>query len=506
MKPIHKYKLNPRGMLRLAVASSILSLLSACVSYTGIESHSQLKTLSGNTSVDIYGQQNGQWPDTSWAKDIGGQELQDLIDEALSNSPTLKVAAARISAARAASDYISADRLPKVNGVFENTYQRFTENGIYPPPLAGNYYSDNELALRASYDVDFWGKNEAEMRSALSQEQVVTAEQQTARLILSSSVARTWLQLARQYAQLDLSKRQLAIREKFDKLIAQRVQAGLDTKSDIQQGLVQVSALKNDISSWESAIALSRNQLAALLGAEPARGLQIPKPHFEMKQGNGLPANLPLELLSRRPDIVAARWRVEASQGEIDSAKTQFYPNINIIGFAGLSDIGPGTGLDRLFKSGSLAIGVGPSIHLPIFEGGRLRAQLESKVAGYDIAVASYNQSLTDALHDVADQIQTINTSQTQLMEQVKAEQATKISLQLAQQRQQAGTANMLPVLTAESALLTQQKQSLDITYRQAESQINLIKALGGGYDSKVESSNSKTSSVTQASNKAEAA
>ena len=303
-----------------------------------------------------------------------------------------------------------------------------------------------------------------------------------------------------------MSKRQLAIREKFDKLIAQRVQAGLDTKSDIQQGLVQVSALKNDISSWESAIALSRNQLAALLGAEPARGLQIPKPHFEMKQGNGLPANLPLELLSRRPDIVAARWRVEASQGEIDSAKTQFYPNINIIGFAGLSDIGPGTGLDRLFKSGSLAIGVGPSIHLPIFEGGRLRAQLKSKVAGYDIAVASYNQSLTDALHDVADQIQTINTSQTQLMEQVKAEQATKISLQLAQQRQQAGTANMLPVLTAESALLTQQKQSLDITYRQAESQINLIKALGGGYDSKVESSNSKTSSVTQASNQAEAA
>jgi len=344
------------------------------------------------------------------------------------------------------------------------------------------------------------------MRSALSREQVATAEQQSARLMLSGSVARTWLQLARQYAQLDLSKRQLAIRENFDKLIAQRVKAGLDTKSDIQQGLVQVSALKNDISSWESAIALSRNQLAALLGEEPARGLQIPQPHYELKQSYHLPANLPLELLSRRPDIVAARWRVEASQGEIDATKTQFYPNINIIGFAGLSDIGPDSGLERLFKSGSLAVGIGPSIHLPVFEGGRLRAQLKNKITGYDIAVASYNQSLTDALHDVADQIQTIKTSEIQLKEQAKAEQATKVTLQLAQQRQQAGTANMLPVLMAESALLTQQKQSLDISFRQAESQINLIKALGGGYDSKTETSNSKTSSATQASNKAEAA
>ena len=267
-----------------------------------------------------------------------------------------------------------------------------------------------------------------------------------------------------------------------------------------------MSALKNDISSWESAIALTRNQLAALLGEEPARGALIARPQYQPSQNLQLPANLPLELLSRRPDIVAARWRVEANQSDIDIGKTQFYPNINIIGFAGLSDIGTGAGLENFFKSSSLILGVGPSIHLPIFEGGRLRAQLKNKVANYDVAVATYNQSLTDALHDVADQLQTIKVSEIQAKEQAKAEQATKISLQLAQQRQQAGTANMLPVLSAESALLTQQKQTLDISFRRAESQINLIKALGGGYDSKADTTNSMSIPATQVTNKPEAA
>ena len=506
MKPLYKHKFNSCGVLRLAVAASALSMLTACVSFNGIESHSKLNALSTSSNIDIYGQQNGKWPDSNWAKSIGGQGLQELIDAALANNPTLQAASARINAARAASDYVGANKLPSVNAGFDSTYQRYTENGLIPPPLAGNYYTDNEFAISASYDVDFWGKHQAEMRSALSQEKVANAEQQSARLMLSNAVARSWIQLARQYAQLDLSQQQLIIREKFDQLIAQRVKAGLDTKTDIQQGLIQLSALRNDISAWESAIALTRNQLAALLGEEPTRGLQIPKPRYEPEQNISLPANLPLELLSRRPDIVAARWRVEAGQSDIDAAKTQFYPNINIIGFAGLSDIGSGAGLEQFFKSSSLVVGAGPSIHLPIFDGGRLRAQLKNKVANYDIAVATYNQSLTDALHDVADQIQALKTCEIQANEQSKALQATKINLQLAQQRQQAGTANMLPVLSAQSALLTQQKQSLDIAFRQAESQINLIKALGGGYDGKAEQVNSKNTPATPASNKPEAA
>ncbi|WP_230412146.1 efflux transporter outer membrane subunit [Undibacterium hunanense] len=468
-------------LMRALAAASAFSLLSACVSYQGIQSQVQLKTLNADSGAFPGQGGSGNWPDSQWASSIGGADLQKLIDQALQNNPSLQVAAARLQAAKAITASVGANELPSVNASFDSTYQRFTEKGLIPPPLAGTYNTNNQLALNASYEFDFWGKHSAEMRAALSQEKVAEAEGQSVRLMLGNAIARSWLQLARQAAQLELSKQQLAIREKFDQLTQQRVKAGLETKTETQQSLIQLSGLKNDIAQWQEAIALTRNQIAALQGLGPEQGRAIPLPQFRQAADTALPGSLPLELLGRRPDIVAARWRVEASQGEVDVAKTQFYPNINLVGFAGLSSLG----LSNLLQSGSSIIGVGPAIRLPIFEGGRLRAQLKGKVASYDVAVATYNQSLTDALHEVADQVQILQASQAQATEQKAAEQAARVSLQLAQQRQKAGTANMLPVLAAESAVLSQQKLSLDIAIRHTESQINLIKALGGGYDSK---------------------
>lgn len=462
----------------LLAASSAVALLSACVSFSGIQSNAQLKSLTADSSASALPNQTGVWPDASWAQSIGGQPLQDLIDAAIADHPSLQVAAARVTAARAYVEATGADKLPTVGASLDNTYQRFTEHGLIPPPLAGGYISDNEFALSVSYEVDFWGKRSAEMRGALSKEKTALAEQQSARLVLSSAIAHAWVQLARQYAQLDLSTQQLAIREKLDKLTQQRVKAGLDTRTDTEQSLVQVSSLKAEITQWQEAIALSRNQLAALLGQGPERGQNIPRPELAQISNAALPAQLPSELLGRRPDIVAARWHVEATQGDIDTAKTQFYPNINLNGFIGLSSLG----VADFFKSGSAIVGAGPSIRLPIFEGGRLRAQLKSKVAAYDAAVASYNQSLTDALHEVADQVQSIKAAEEQNKNQRIAEQASERTFELAQQRQKAGTANLLPVLTAENALISQRKILLDNQMRRADLQINLIKALGGGF------------------------
>jgi NodT family efflux transporter outer membrane factor (OMF) lipoprotein len=188
---------------------------------------------------------------------------------------------------------------------------------------------------------------------------------------------------------------------------------------------------------------------------------------------------LPLALLGRRPDIVAARWRVEAAQGDIDSAKTAFYPNINLKAFAGFSAFG----LTNLLDSGSRVAGIGPAITVPIFNGGRLRSQLKGKVAAYEGAVASYNQSLTEALHEVADQVQSLRAVEVQGNNQRQATAAAAQTLTLAQQRYQVGTANMLHVLAAESAWLAQRKLQLDTQARRVDLEVGLIKALGGGFD-----------------------
>ena len=464
---------------RTLSAAGVTLALAGCASFSGIGTHATLQPAAGFSTTLTLPDQGGSWPTAQWATEFGGPQLQALVDEALAGNPGLQVAAARVAAAQAAADATGATALPSVGGSFSATRQRYTENGVIPPPLAGAYKTDAQLALNFRYDFDFWGKNGAALRSALSQRKLSQAEQYNARLVLATAVARSWLQLGRSSMQYDLVSQQLQTRDALDRLTRQRLAAGLDTQSDTQFSLQQAATLRVEQAQWQEAIALSRNQLAALLGSGPDRGLTIERPILPTPSATLLPSSLPLTLLGRRPDIVAARWRIEAAQGQIDYAKAQFYPNIDIMAFAGFSSLG----LSNLVQSSSRIVGIGPAIRLPIFEGGALRAQLSSQVAGYDGAVASYNQSLTEALHDVADQVQSLRIAEVQASNQQQATAAAMRTLTLAQQRRRVGTINQLQLLASEGALQLQRRAEFDTQARRLDLRVGLIKALGGGFD-----------------------
>lgn len=466
--------------VRLLTAASMLALLSACANFSGIHSDSTVlgvRDIGSDASLPAEG---GQWPDLGWAIGIGGAPLQALIDEALAGSPSLHVTEARVNAARAVVESARAAAGPTIGAGFTSTRQRYTENGLVPPPLAGQYATDSLLALNFSHDFDFWGRHDAALRAALAQGRVAQAEQYAARLMLSTAIARAWVQLARQQGQLDLAQKQMAARQKIDELTRLRVRAGLDTQSDTEQARQQIAILRAEQSQWQEAMALTRNQVAALLGQGPDRGQSILPGRMpgQAAQQHALPDALPAGLLGRRPDIVAARWRVEAAQGDIDVSKAQFYPNVNLMAFAGYSSLG----LPELLKAGSRIVGVGPAIRLPIFENGSLRARLKASVATYDAAVGSYNQTLTEALHDVADQVQSLRGVREQSGHVQAAVEAAANSVRLARERERVGTANMLPALAAEMALLAQTKVALELDARSADLHVGLIKALGGGF------------------------
>jgi NodT family efflux transporter outer membrane factor (OMF) lipoprotein len=473
---MHRLSGKSQTLLTLGVAAVMLS---ACASFNGIGSSAALRSPADYaTTVSLPGQA-GTWPDSSWANALGGAPLQALINEALAGNPNLQAAAARLAAAWAITEAAGAAAQPTVSAGVNSTYQRFTENGLVPPPLAGSFQSDNRLALNFSYDLDFWGRHGADLRGALAQAKAAEAEQHAARLWLTTAIAHAWVQLARQHAQLDLTEQQLQLRQKIERLTQQRISAGLDNQTDNSQAQLQLSALRAEQSQWQEAIALTRHQIAALLGQGPDRGLQIARPLLSPTTDVALPDQLPLALLGRRPDIVASRWSVEAALGDTESAKAAFYPNINLAAFAGLSSLG----LSSLLEGGSRIVGIGPAISLPLFDGGRLRAQLKSKVAAYDGAVATYNQTLITALHEVADQVQSLRAAEVQHRHQQSAAQAAAHALKLAQQRLQVGTANLLHVLAAESAWLVQSKLELDTQMRRTDLKLGLIKALGGGFD-----------------------
>jgi NodT family efflux transporter outer membrane factor (OMF) lipoprotein len=189
-------------------------------------------------------------------------------------------------------------------------------------------------------------------------------------------------------------------------------------------------------------------------------------------------SSLSADLLGRRADIVAARWRVEAARNDVANAKTQFYPNINLMAFAGFSSIG----LDQLLKSGSQQWGGGPALSLPLFDSGRLRANLSGKTAERDAAVESYNSTVINAVHDALDQLTSAQSIALQQTQQTQAAQAAEDAWAVMQQRQRAGLTNALQVLTAQSAVLEQRRLGADLATRALQNQVALAHALGGGF------------------------
>ena len=192
--------------------------------------------------------------------------------------------------------------------------------------------------------------------------------------------------------------------------------------------------------------------------------------------------NVPSDLLGRRADIAAARWRVEAATQDVDVARAQFYPNINLVAFAGYSSIG----LDRLFDAGSQQWGVGPALRLPLFDGGRLRANLRGKVAELDGAIESYNAAVLDAVREVADQLASGQAIGRQQQSQRQAQASAESAYGIAVQRYDAGLGNLLQVLGAETAVLNQRRQGVDLAARALDNQVALMRALGGGYQAEL--------------------
>lgn len=412
-----------------------------------------------------------------WWRAFHEPTLDALIERALAGNPTLKAAEARRQRALAAVAGARAASGPQLNASADATRERLSATSIYPPPLGGSTVTFANAQLAASWEIDFFGRNRAAIESALGTERAARADVQAARILLASNVARAYGHLGRLLEQRDIAARLLAEREETLSLIRQRVRGGLDTNVELRQGEGAIPEARQQVEQIDEQVALTRHALAAL-SAQPPGALD--DLHVTLRDVRTLPvpAMVPADLLGRRADIAAARARVEAAEGDVKSAKAQFYPNINLAAFAGFSSIG----LSGLLKAGSEQYGAGPAIRLPIFDAGRLRASLRGKTADLDAAIESYNGAVLEAVRDVADQVASLRSIDRQQADQDRALASAESAYDLALQRYRAGLSTYLTVLNAESAVLNQRRQAIDLKARVLDVQIGLIRALGGGY------------------------
>jgi len=467
--------MNNRLSSRRLTALAASLALAGCANMSVIEPQSSVRDAR---SVGLEQQAAGAFvPAADWWREFGDEQLDQLVAQALQGNPSLKLAQARLARAQAASDVAEAARLPQASGSLDLTRQRFTADGAVPPPLAGAILNSGTLQLSASWELDFFGKNQAALDAALGSARAAQADAEAARVLLASNVARAYFQLARVNGNLAVAQRTLAQRQESLRLVQDRVQAGLDTRLELRESEGALPDARQQIEALREQSALAQHALAALTGQGNQAVVRV-QPSLAAVKPMAIPAQLTADLLGQRADIVAARWRIEAAGYDVKNAKAQFYPNINLAAFAGLSSIG----LGRLLDAGSQQWGFGPAIRLPIFEAGRLRANLRGKTADLDAAVESYNAAVLDAIHDAADQIASSQSIARQQAEQRDAQSAAEDAYAIALQRYQAGLGTYLNVLTAETAVLNQRRLGVDLAARALDTQIALIRAFGGGY------------------------
>jgi len=462
---------------RAALAAPLLAalLMAGCASTEGIAPTAKM------IQPRQLGLQPAQtaFPRADWWTAFHDPELDRLIATALADNPTLQVAQARLAQARALAQNAGSALEPKLGAAVSSTRQQFSNSYIYGP-FGGNWYTDNSALLQGSWELDFFGKNRQTLQAAIGEAHAAAAQEQAARVLLSTNVASAYVNLARLIAAQDVLQQTLQQREQMLTLVRDRVRAGLETTVQEKQALAEVPQIRLQLDQTAVQIAQARNLLAALMGQGPQATVTL-SPRLASLPTLGLPDTLPAALIGRRADIVAARWQVQAALHGVKAARAAFYPDINLTAFAGFSALG----FSQWLTGNAQTLGVGPALTLPIFEGGALRAQLRGKSALADQAIAQYNATLVDAVHEVADAIAARQSISQQIAQQEQALAAAQDAMRLVDQRYKAGLSNYLTVLTVQSAVLKLQQAGVDLKAQAVADDVALIRALGGGYTAK---------------------
>lgn len=466
----------------LVVAAT--ALLSGCADFSGIAPQAELRSATGIGLKDppplIAAELDAVSAPNPWWEQFGDPRLDALVEQALQNSPSLRVAQVRTARARAVIARVDADRQVQVTGSAEASRQRFSGRGFYPPPIGGSEYELATVQATASYEFDWFGKSRAALNVAVGQTAAAQADAQAARLLLAAQVTRHHIALLRLQAQRELLEQTLVQRQRIAEISALRFKAGLESELEPLLNNPSVPEIRRQIAEVQEHAALLENAMAALIGqplfGPGAQATQLGR--LQDLRSTPVPENLMLDLLGRRPDITAARWRIEASLYEVNLAKTQFYPNVNMVGVFGLSSVG----LGNIAASNTDQWNVGPATRLPLFDGGRLRAQLRGKAIDVDAAIETYNLLVVDAAREAADQWVSAAAIQQRQAAQQSYQANVRALYAITQQRFTAGLTHQNMVLQAEGKVLEQQRIAIDLTARALDTQVLLVRAVGGTY------------------------
>ncbi|NNM59767.1 MAG: efflux transporter outer membrane subunit [Legionellales bacterium] len=456
--------------------------LTGCVNYAGLHSNEtayDVKSLSKSQNYSLPNKKPTSTPQinaSNWWLRFKDTELNQLMDVALNDSPTLNTAKDRIESSQALTEVAKSTLLPTLSFDPYINRERYTGTSYFPPPFGGAYVYQGDVPLNFAYDFDFWGKHRQQVAAAKSRSQAAAAELATARLVLSAQLTTTYYELRSHLSQMNLAQALVQKEQKEYTIVNARMAHGVESAIPLTEASAALQVAQITLENQRQLVELSRHQLAVLMGKNPLNTNIDVQPFQFSPQLIALPKNVPAHLIAKRPDIMASQWQVEASAHEIHVAKARFFPDINLTAFYSYQSIG----LNNLFNENSRDILVQPALDLPLFDGGLRRADVSQKYAKYDENVSQYNQTILVALQQVGDAITRVQTTQRQLDAQNKIVRATDFNAKLVKARYQHGIVDYSEVLSTQTILLNQQLYQVQLQTAQMQNAIAMIQALGG--------------------------
>ncbi len=450
------------------------SLLAGCISAPRVSPAE--RTVDTGATLGL-GLESAPVQDAWWTA-YQDQQLDELLNAALADNPKLGQTLARLRAAQAVVYATRAAQWPYISYDADVARQRLSSHDTIPPQFGGAEIWKGHQGLSFSWDLDFWGRQLSLVRQARTEADSVALDAAAARLAIVGAVVRTYIELERSYEIVDVWRREEQQRQQILEITRHRYTAGLDTSVELRQAAGAVPQARVQRLTAEAEINRDVHLLTALSGRGADEYGEIQRPKLLTDTVLTLPDALPADLLARRPDVLAAQSRVISARAGLDAAHADFYPNINLIAFAGTAAVG----LDNLFHANSASLGVGPALHLPAFDAGRLKASYRAHTAGVDISVTEYNQAVLTAVRETADQLSDLSALNSGLLEQRRSLDDAEEAFRLANERYDAGLTTYLTVLTTETQVLAARRQHVDMEAARASARVALLIDVGGDF------------------------
>jgi NodT family efflux transporter outer membrane factor (OMF) lipoprotein len=414
-----------------------------------------------------------------WWRSFGDPQLDRLVRDSVAGSPSLDAALARVAQAQAVLSTRRADNGPDVTLDAQEQLARLSGRYTIPPPYAGTTRFVGSTAANLNWNLDLFGRQKAAIEGARASVRAAVLDVAAARMALSGAVVQTYIDLERAEAQAGIAQRTIATRQNSLRLVNVRIRNNLASKLDAQAATTLLAQARQALLRAQAAQVLAKNALAALAGRGADYPATIGATALKLDAALPLPKTVPADLLARRADIAAAQARIEAAASGRQVARKAFYPNVNLAALAGFQAVG----LGNLFSLDAGTVGVGPAVHLPIFDNGRLKADLAGATAVLDLATADYNDRVIGAVREAGDAVARIGALDADRQRQREVVRGYAETGRLNAIRVSSGLDSRLDLVDNDVRTLAAEQADADLAADAAQQRVQLVLALGGGYD-----------------------